>query len=80
VALMGYFWNNAYLVEIARGGKNVLSASFAATFKFVQDQFIPQLLQSPYFVFVLAGLLGWVSYVIVQRVWNDTPPSHTLQA
>ena len=72
VALMGYFWNNAYLVEISRGGKNILSASFSATLKFVQEQFIPQLLQSPYFVFVLAGLLGWVSYVIVQRAWTDT--------
>ncbi len=75
VALVGYFWNNAYLVEISRGGKNVLSASFAATLKFVQDQFIPQLLQSPYFVFVLAGLLGWVSYVIVQRIWGNSTTS-----
>ncbi len=71
VALMGYFWNNAYLVELARGGKNAGSASFAATFSFVQAQFITQLLQSPFFVFVLAGLLGWISYLITHRLWGE---------
>ncbi|QQR92704.1 MAG: hypothetical protein IPJ89_00465 [Candidatus Iainarchaeum archaeon] len=71
VAMLGYYWNNAYLVEIARGGKNAASASFAATLAFVQEQFIPQLLQSPFFVFVLAGLLGWVSYLLVRRFWGE---------
>lgn len=75
LAMIGYFWNNAYLSDLARGGNG--SSSLGVTFQFVQGQFVEQLLQSPFFVLVLAGLLGWISYLLIHRFWGEKHPHAT---
>lgn len=76
VALMGYYWNNAYLVAIAQGTASAGLTSFGPALTFVMNNFLDQLLASPFFAFVLAALLGWLSYVIIFRYWNDSHSAH----
>lgn len=78
VALMGYYWNNAFLVAVAQGNPNPASASFGQTMSFAFEKFFELLLQSPYFVFVLSGLLAWISFVIVHKYWNESLPQKSL--
>jgi hypothetical protein len=78
IAMFGYYWNNAYLVALAQGNSTTTaSASFSTTIQFIQTNFIPQLLPSPYFTFILAGLLGWLAFVIVHSFWGERIPEAT---
>ncbi len=77
VALIGYFWNNAYLVALAQGKSDAGFSSFGITFNFAVENFMDQLLKSPFFVFVLSALLGWVSFVIIHKYWGETLPHHS---
>ncbi|MEK6820930.1 MAG: hypothetical protein AABY11_00840, partial [archaeon] len=73
VAMMGYFWNNAFLSVLSRGGENAGFASFGVALEFVVENFLGYLLNSPFFLFTLSLLLGWVSFVVIRRYWpNDT--------
>ena len=71
VALVGYFWNNAFLLAQSQGVAGAGFVSFGQTVGFVIENFWDRLLGSPYFLFVLAALLGWVSFVIVHNHWKD---------
>ncbi|MEK6902684.1 MAG: hypothetical protein AABX02_03815 [archaeon] len=76
VALIGYYWNNAYLVALANGDPSPATASFGFTWGYALSNFVTLLLASPFFLFVLAGLWGWVSYILIHRYWNERLPHH----
>lgn len=67
MAMVMYYWNNAYLTFLFQGQSSPLMGSLVFTLDFVTQKFLEQLLQSPYFVLVLAALLGWVSFVLVHK-------------
>ncbi len=73
VADVIYFWNNAFLLATAQGRPSPVWESLSAAMDFVSQSFLDHLLQSPFFVLVLAALLGWVSYYLVHKVF---PHSH----
>lgn len=71
VALIGFYWNNAYLVALSRGEASPGFSSFGVTWQFVTANFLEHMLGSPFFVFVLSALLGWISFVIVHQHWSS---------
>ena len=74
VALLGFYWNNAFLSALVRGQANPGWVSFGPAFSFVATNFLDMLIQSPFFLFVISGLLGWVSYVFVHTFWKEKFP------
>ncbi len=74
IALFGYFWNNAFLTAMVQGKPSPGFYSFGPTWAFVSSHFVEQLLPSPYFLFVLSALLGWVSYVLIHSYWKEKLP------
>ncbi len=74
VALIGYFWNNAYLVALSQGSPSPAATSFGFTWEYAFANYVTHLLNSPFFLFVLAGLWGWVSYVLIHQYWNERLP------
>jgi|GEM_PF-7015476 len=72
-----YYWNNAYLVAQAQGRASPAVDSLSAAMDFVSQNFLDHLLNSPFFVLVLAALLGWFSYYLVHKVFSHTPHSTT---
>lgn len=77
VALIGYYWNNAYLVTIAQGDPSPAAASFGFTWQYVFTNYVTLLLASPFFLFILSGLWGWIAYVLIHQFWNERLPHHT---
>lgn len=71
-----YYWNNAFLVAMAQGNPSPLWSSFGAATDFVAQNFLDHILQSPFFVFILAALLGWFSYYLIHRVFSHAAPAH----
>lgn len=71
VALFVLYWNNAFLATMAQGSANAGFGSLGLTWSFVTTNFIDQLLASPFFLFILSALLGWVSYLIVHNYWGE---------
>jgi len=80
VASLMFYWNNGYLVFIAQGNASPLIASLGFTIDFVLKNFLDQILQSPFFVFVLSALLGWVSFILVHRVLTHESAHHASSA
>lgn len=74
IALFGFFWNNAFLTAMVQGRPNPGFYSFGPTWAFVSSNFVDQLLPSPFFLFVLSALLGWVSYVVIHSFWKEKLP------
>ncbi|MDP2667071.1 MAG: hypothetical protein Q8P05_06240 [Candidatus Diapherotrites archaeon] len=79
-SMVGYYWNNAFLVALNKGDAYPGIVSLSPTIDFVMQNFLDFLLKSPFFLFVLAGLLGWVSFVIIHRYWDEPLPHHTKEA
>jgi hypothetical protein len=67
MAMVMYYWNNAYLSFQMQGQPSPLMGSLGFTVDFVVKNFLEQLLQSPFFLFVLSALAGWVVFVLVHR-------------
>lgn len=76
VASVMFYWNNAYLVFLSQNNASPLIASLGFTMDFVLKNFLDQILKSPFFVFVLSALLGWVSFILVHRVLTHSTPHH----
>ncbi|MFH0970227.1 MAG: hypothetical protein V1776_02080 [Candidatus Diapherotrites archaeon] len=74
IAVLFFFWNNSFLVVMSRGSSNATIESFGFAWEYTLTNFLDFLLQSPFFLFVLAGLLGWVSYWIIHRYWGEKLP------
>lgn len=74
VADVMFYWNNAFLVELSQGKASPTWSSLTLAIDFVAQHFLDHLLQSPFFVMVLAALLGWVSYYLIHKVFRR---SHT---
>lgn len=75
VALVGYFWNNAFLVSFGRGEPNPGWSSLSFTIEYVLENFLDLLIQSPFFLLVLSLLLGWVSFVLTRTSHAHATPS-----
>ncbi len=73
VALVVYYWNNAYLNSLAQGKPDTSFATLSFTMDFAFKNFWDFLLQSPFFVLILSALLGWASFVIVHKFWVAHP-------
>lgn len=67
LALVMYYWNNAYLSFAIQGDASPFWASFIYTIDFTLKNFLEMLLQSPFFVLVLSALAGWVVFVLVHK-------------
>jgi hypothetical protein len=74
IAIVGYFWNNAFLVAVARGDPSPGLNSFGITWSFAWENFMDLLLKSPFFLFVLSAVLGWLSYILIHKYWNEKLP------
>lgn len=74
-AMMGYFWNNAFLVAASQGAANPFWVSFGVALDFVFQNFMDLILKSPFFVLVLGGLLGWLSFVLIHSIGGEAHPS-----
>lgn len=74
LAMLFYFWNNSFLVQQANGSPNPFFDSLPPVVDFVFQSFNDFLLKSPYFLFVLAGLLGWVSFVLIHKYGGTKSP------
>jgi hypothetical protein len=74
LALIGYFWNNAFLGAMAQGHPSPGVSSLGATWSFVMSNFFDQLLGSPFFLLVLSVLASWVSYKWVHSYWKEPLP------
>jgi hypothetical protein len=68
--LIFYYWNNAFLIQQAQGDPSPFVSSFSPAVDFVMQSFNDSLLASAFFLFVLAGLFGWVSFVIIHNYFN----------
>lgn len=67
MALVMYYWNNAYLSALGQGKESPLLSSLGFTIDFVVQRFLDLLLQSPFFVLVLSALAGWIVFVLVHK-------------
>ncbi|AJF60705.1 MAG: hypothetical protein J4224_01455 [Candidatus Diapherotrites archaeon] len=70
LALIAYyvavFWFYCNLFSLAE--ESVCSANgSSAAMQYVSQTFVSSLLQSPYIIFVLAAVLGWLSKLLVER-------------
>jgi hypothetical protein len=74
IAMVGYYWNNAFLTAMVQGKPSPGWMSLGPTISFVVENFLDALLQSAYFLFILAALLGWASYVVVHSYWREKLP------
>lgn len=75
VAMVMYYWNNAYLLLLSQGNSSPTMKSLSMAIDFVFTNFLEQILQSPFFVFILSALLGWVSFVLVHRTFSRSHSS-----
>ena len=77
VADVMYFWNNAYLVAMAQGVASPTMSSLSQAIDFVVQNFLDHLLKSPFFLMVLAALLGWFSYYLIHKVFHHSHHSNS---
>lgn len=76
LAMVGFYWNNAFLSALSQGNPSPTLASLPVVLDFVTGNFFEFIIQSPFFLFILAGVLSWVSFVLIHRYWGETLPHH----
>ncbi len=77
MAMVMYYWNNAFLSFQMQGQASPLLGSLGFTIDFVVKNFLEQLLQSPFFLFVLSALAGWIVFVLVHRFFSISHANHS---
>jgi hypothetical protein len=74
VAMIGYYWNNAFLQAMVQGQANPGIVSLGTVMSFVMGNFLERILHSPFFLFILSALLGWMAYVVIHSYWKEKLP------
>lgn len=74
IAMVGYYWNNAFLGAMVQGKANPGWVSLGPVISFVMENFLDHILKSAFFLFVLSVLAGWAAYGLIHSYWKEKLP------